>query len=83
MKTKPRFVVPITLARVIVSLTGGVSGVIAADKPDNAKIERLTGLKGTFNEQENVFNLMTSLLAASSFAAVRFEAVERFEAFQF
>ncbi|PYJ84433.1 MAG: hypothetical protein DME22_12950 [Verrucomicrobia bacterium] len=57
MKTKPRFVVPITLARIIVSLTGGVSGLIAADKPDSAKIERLTGLKGAFNEQENVFKV--------------------------
>src|SRR5438552_3930052 len=57
MKTQPRFVVPITLALTLVFLTAGVSGIIAADKPDSAKIEQLTGLKGAFNEQENVFKV--------------------------
>src|SRR5213082_2993303 len=57
MKTRPHFLVPIALALTTVFLTGGVSGLIAADKPDSAKIERLTGLKGAFNEQENVFKV--------------------------
>ena len=57
MKTKPRSFVPITLAFAIVFLTSGVSGFGAADKLDTAKIERLTGLKGAFNEQENVFKV--------------------------
>src|SRR6266496_6712297 len=57
MKTKPHFLVPITLAFAIVFLTAGVSGFGAAGKLDTAQIERLTGLKGAFIEQENVFKV--------------------------
>ena len=39
MKTRPHFLVPIALTLTTVFLTGGVSGLIAADKPDSAKIE--------------------------------------------
>lgn len=41
MKTKPLFVVPITLTYAIVFLTAGVRGLGAADKFDTPKIERL------------------------------------------
>jgi len=57
MKTKPRLLIPITLAGVAVLLTAGGSGFAASDKLDTAQIERLTGLKGAFNEQENVFKV--------------------------
>ncbi len=57
MKTKPHFLVPITLAFAIVFLTAGVSSFGAAGKLDTAQIERLTGLKGAFIEQENVFKV--------------------------
>ena len=52
MKTRPHFLVPIALALTTVFLTGGVSGLIAADKPDSAKIERLTGrpMRWSYNE---------------------------------
>src|SRR6266487_5505402 len=57
MRTTSRFLDSIILAFAIVFLTAGVGGLGAADKPDGAKIERLTGLKGAFNEQENVFKV--------------------------
>src|SRR6266576_2757748 len=57
MKTKPQFLVPINLTFAIVFLTAGVSSFGAAGKLDTAQIERLTGLKGAFIEQENVFKV--------------------------
>src|SRR5438046_288787 len=57
MKTKPCLLIPISLASAAFFLTAPVSGFAAADKLDTAQIERLTGLKGAFNETENVFKV--------------------------
>ncbi|MBI3850035.1 MAG: DUF1259 domain-containing protein [Verrucomicrobia bacterium] len=57
MKIEQRLHVKIILASIAVFLSAEISAFCAVEKIDTAAIERLTGLKGAFNEQEDVFKV--------------------------